>query len=69
MKKYTIEIEEAVVVKRIYEVEANNEEEALEKFNKEEGITFVDNEEQDTLPTLYGYEPKPRVIDEEDLDD
>lgn len=69
MKKYTIEIEEAVVVKRIYEVEASNKEEALEKFNKGEGITFVDNEEQDTLPTLYGYEPEPRVIDEEDLDD
>lgn len=69
MKKYTIEIEEAVVVKRIYEVEASNEEEALEKFDKEEGITLVDNEEQDTLPTLYGYVPEPRIVDEEDLDD
>ena len=69
MKKYTIEIEEAVVVKRIYEVEASSEEGALEKFNKGEEITLVDNEEQDTLPTLYGYKPEPRVIDEEDLDD
>lgn len=69
MKKYTIEIEEAVVVKRIYEVEAASEKEALEKFDKAEEIVLVDNEEEDTLPTLYGYEPEPRIVDEEDLGD
>ena len=68
MKKYTIEIEEAVVVKRIYEVEANSEKEALEKFDKAEEIVLVDNEEEDTLPTLYGYKPEPRIVDEEDLE-
>lgn len=68
MKKYTIEIEEAVVVKRIYEVEAASEKEALEKFDKAEEIVLVDNEEEDTLPTLYGHTPEPRIVDEEDLE-
>lgn len=68
MKKYTIEIEEAVVMKRIYEVEASSKEEALEKFDKAEEIVLVDNEEEDTLPTLYGYTPEPRIVDEEDLE-
>ena len=67
MKRYTIAIEETVIVKRIYTVDAENNSEALEKFDKGEGLTLIENEELDTN-SLYG-EPEPVILDREDLDD
>ena len=68
MKRYTIAIEETVIVKRIYTVDAENNSEALEKFDKGEGLTLIENEELDTVNSLYG-EPEPVILDREDLDD
>lgn len=67
MKRYTIAIEEAVVMKRVYTVDADNNAEAIEKFNKGQGV-LIEDEEQDTLSGVYG-EPEPVILDREDLDD
>ena len=58
MKRYTIAIEEAVIMKRVYIVDAENNQEAIEKFNKGQG----------TLSGTYG-EPEPVILDREELDD
>ena len=68
MKRYTIAIEETVIVKRIYTVDAENNLEAIEKFDKGEGLTLIENEELDTVNGLYG-EPEPVILDREELDD
>lgn len=67
MKRYTIAIEEAVVMKRVYVVDAEDNQEAIEKFNKGQG-TLIEDEEQDTLSGTYG-EPEPVILDREELDD
>ena len=68
MKRYTIAIEETVIVKRIYTVDAESNREALEKFDKSEGLTLIENEELYTVDGLYG-EPEPVILDREELDD
>ena len=68
MKRYTIAIEETVIVKRIYTVDAESNREALEKFDKSEGLTLIENEELDTVDGFYG-EPEPVILDREELDD
>lgn len=68
MQRYTIAIEETVIVRRIYTVDAESNQEALEKFDKGKGITLIESEEQDTVDGFYG-EPEPVILDREDLDD